>query len=443
LTEDRRELVLEAPIGRVLWSLAWPIALSNELTILTLGVLLFWLGRLANETGLVVESLFRPFGLLVEWLFLAGALGGSVLVSRAVGAKDGRGLTITAAAVTLTLAMWLVFAAIALPLSPWLVSAFAGGLDVEAPLLQFMIAFVVLVLPGISIAELLLEVVASTGNTRFNLVRVLLDLAFMAALTPLLMRGVGLGIAGAPIAQGLAAITLIGLAWVALVRRRALLELGELAPGAWRIRWSLWREILAIGLPVQVGRMVTFGVQMILVHRISHDGGPAVAGYGVAMALYLFGVQATLALAQAGGIVIGQALGAGRPERARTGLRATLVAGMLVMAAFAVATLFDRPIVGLFTDDPAIAAEAAQALAIVRWAGFGAATFQILLSAFAAHRATVTASAFVVGGEALGLVVALVWPGSYLDAACFALVAANIIKAGALLALVGQGRLAR
>ena len=59
---ERRDFVLSAPIGRAIWSLAWPIALSNQLSILTLGILLFWLGRLGGETGLVVESLFRPLG---------------------------------------------------------------------------------------------------------------------------------------------------------------------------------------------------------------------------------------------------------------------------------------------------------------------------------------------------------------------------------------------
>lgn len=440
---ERRDFVLSAPIGRAIWSLAWPIALSNQLSILSLSILLFWLGRLTGETGLVVESLFRPLGLLIAWLFAATSVGASVLVSRSVGASDGRGLSIAAGSMTLTFALWAVVAAVVLPLSPWLSGVLAGGLSVERPMLGFLIGWFAVALPAFSLAEVLLDVANATGSTRFNLVRVLIDLACMAALTPVLMQVAGMGVAGGPVSDGLAALGLDVVVWLALVRRRGALGLGELGAAAWRIRWALWRELLAIGLPVQAGRIAMFAAQLILIHRVARDGSASVAGYGVASALFLFGVMTTLALAQAGGILIGQSLGAGLADRARRCVRSTLCAGWLVMTVFVIATMFDRPLIGLFTSDPAVADAAARALSILRWAGFGVATWQILLSSFAAHRATVRASLLIIGGEAVGLAVALLLPGSKLDAVCIAFVAANGLKAALLVWLVAAGTIAR
>jgi Na+-driven multidrug efflux pump len=310
-------------------------------------------------------------------------------------------------------------------------------------MLQFLLGWFVVALPALTVAEVLLDVANATGSTRFNLVRVLVDLACMAALAPVLMELAGMGVAGGPVSEGLAGLGLVVVMWFALVRGRARLGLGELGTGAWRIRWGLWREILGIGLPVQAGRIAMFVVQLILVHRVARDGPASVAGYGIAGALMLFGAMATLALAQGGAILIGQSLGAGLVDRARRGVRATLFAGWLVMAVFILATGFDRPVIGLFTSDPAIADAAAHALAILRWAGLGIATWQILLACFAAHRATVRASLLIIGGEAVGLAVALVLPGSYLDAVCIAFVAANGLKAALLLWLAATGIMAR
>lgn len=440
---ERRDVVLSAPIGRALWSLAWPIAISNQLSILSIAILLFWLGRLVGETGLAVESLFRPLGLLVGWGFAATSIGASVLVSRSVGARDGRGLSIAAGALTLTATMWVIVAAVVLPASPWLAGVLSSGQALERPMLGFVIGWFGVSLLGVGLAQVLLDVASATGSTRFNLVRVVVDLACMAAFVPLLIDVAGMGVAGGPVAEGIAALGLNAVVWIALVRRRGDLGLGELGAGAWRIRGALWREILAIGLPVQIGRVAMFAAQLILVHRVAHDGRGAAAGYGIATALFLFGATTTLALAQAGGILIGQALGAGLTDRARRGMRATLVLGWGVMIVFIVATLFDRPVIALFTSRPEIADAAAHALSILRWAGFGVATWQILLSSFAAHRATVRASVLIIAGEAVGLAVALALPGANLDAACIAFVVANGLKAALLLWLVATGTIAR
>jgi Na+-driven multidrug efflux pump len=439
---DRRDFVLTAPIGRALWSLAWPIAVSNQLSILAFSILLFWFGRLAGETGLVVESLFRPLGLLIGWLFAATAAGASVLVSRSVGASDGRGLSIAAGAVTLTLALWAAVAAAVLPVSPHLAGLLAGGVSAERPMLGFLVGWFAVALPALTVAQVLLDVASATGATRFNLVRVLVNLACMMTLVPALME-LGLGVAGGPIAQGLAALGLNAAVWIALVRRRSSLGLGEIGAGAWRIRWPLWREVLGIGLPVQAGRIAMFAAQLILVQRVARVSRASVAGYGIATALFLFGAMTTLALAQGGGILIGQSLGAGLADRARRGIRATLLAGWLAMTVFVIAAVFDRPIIGLFTARPEIADAAAHALSILRWGGFAVATWQILLASFAAHRATVRASLLVIAGEAVGLAVALLLPGATLDAVCIGFVAGNVVKAAALLWLVATGSIAR
>ena len=425
-----RDVVLRAPVSRALWTLAWPIIAANELMIVTSVIGLYWIGRFVGGPGLVADSLFRPINMLVGWFFMAGAVGGSVLVSRSIGARDGRGLAITASAATLTLALWAVTIAILLPISPWLAHALVGEDAASGAMLRLMIAWFVAALPLLSIADLLLEVANATGSTKFNLIRIGVDLAFVTALTPIAVHE--LGIAGAPIAEAASMIVLAAMLWLALTRRREELGLGALTRTAWRPRWDMWKELLAIGVPVQIGRMVMFGAQILLAQRVRAAGEAAVAGYGIAGMLMLCGSMITLALSQAGAVIVGQALGANDPERARHAARAGLIAVLATAAVFVVATLFAAPVIGLFSSDPKIQDAAMHALGILRWAAFGIGAWQVALAASAAHRKTMKPSTLLIIGEACGLLCALAWPHNALDGVCIAFILANVVKAALL-----------
>ncbi len=437
---DRRELVLRGPLGRTLWTLAWPLVVANELHVLSLGILIFWLDRLVGATGLAVESLIRPVGLMAVWLFGSVGTGASVLVARSVGARDGRAMTIAIRALSLTGWLWLALVVIAAPLAPLLARLLAAGLPIEEPLLRFFLPWLLLAFPMFLVAELLLDVVSATGATRFGLVRVLTNLVVIAALVPLAVAGLELGIAGAPIAEGMGAALLAAALWLAV--RRARLGLGEAEPGAWRRPdRALWREMLAIGLPVSVSRAAGFVAQLVLVQMVAREGGPAAAGYGIAGALILFGGSATLALAQACGVVIGQSLGAELPERARAALRAGLAGAVLIAGGFVALTLAEDRIIPLFTTDAAIAAETARALAILRWALFGISTWQVLLMTFAALKASGRASALTIAADVVGLGFAAVWPGdSPLVTVSLAFCVACWLKAALLLILLRVDR---
>ena len=434
---DRRDVVLRAPLVRAICSLSWPIIASNLLGTLAIAVMLFWLGRIAGEQGLVVESLYRPFGHLIAWVFASTAIGTSVLVSRSVGASDGKALSISAAGATVTFWMSVGLVAIALPLSPYLARLLSGDAPVQGPMLHFLLGALLVWLPAATVSWVVGEMANATGDTRFTLLRIVVDLVFMAGIMPLLMLA-GLGIAGAPVAEGLGGIGLIVVVWTALARRRKDLHLGELERGAFGFRWRLWREVLGIGLPLQLGRIAMYVIEIILVRLVTRDGDAAVAGFGIASALVLFGGMATMGVAQGGGILIGQALGAGLYDRARRSVGVLLVAGMLIMGVFVGATLFDRPVIGLFSSDPHVVAAGVHALAILRWGLFGAATWQILLDVFAAYKTTVRAGLLMVAGELLGLVFVLVWSGSLLDRVCYAFIVSNALKAVLMLWLLAR-----
>ncbi len=432
--EEPRDVVLHRPIGRALFTLAWPLAVSNQLETLTIGAVVFWLGRLLGDSALTVESLFRPVGLMSAWLLTTASTGSSMLVARSVGARDGRGYDIVKNAIMLTLIIWAVVAAIVLPMSGVIASALAGELPLENAMLAFLFFAVVAQLPAQSIAEVLLDVASATGWTKLGLARVLVNLAVGSALMPLFIDAFGMGAEAAPLAFGITSVLLAFALW-SVLRRRSDLELGSPSNG-WRPDFNLWREILAIGMPVHLTRMVMFGIQVGLLQIVAREGGAAAAGFGIAGVVLFFVAMTSLALAQATATVVGSSLGAQLPERAASAVRAALLGIAILTAVFFAITLVGESVIRLFTSSDAIVHEAMRTLSIMRWGVFATLLWQILLASFSASKKTVRASALLICADLIGAIIALTWPGdSPLTGVAVAFCVASGLKALALVVL--------
>jgi len=105
-----------------------------------------------------------------------------------------------------------------------------------------------------------------------------------------------------------------------------------------------------------------------LVRIVSSFGSEAVAGYTIAIRIIVFALLPSWGLANAAATLVGQGLGAGKPDRAE---RAVWLAGFYNMLCLgsvgAVFVVLAGPIVGLFTRDPAVAPVAALCLRIISY----------------------------------------------------------------------------
>jgi len=105
-----------------------------------------------------------------------------------------------------------------------------------------------------------------------------------------------------------------------------------------------------------------------LVRIISTFGAQAVAGYTIGVRIIIFALLPSWGLANAAATMVGQGLGAGKPERAE---RAVWIAGLYNMFFLGtvglVFVLFAEPIVRLFTTDAAVAPVAVSCLRIVSY----------------------------------------------------------------------------
>ena len=206
------------------------------------------------------------------------------------------------------------------------------------------------------------------GDTRTPMVATLLANLLNVFLDPLFIFGLlsapRLGIAGAALATLLGQAA--GLALL-IIRARASLRAGER-----RLQPALLGEIWRLGAPIGFRQVLGMGSFAALSALLASAGTAELAAHILAIRLISVSFMPGYAISDAVGVLVGQAVGAGRPVQAREALRAGRGLGMAVMAVFGVVFLLQPdPLVAIFGAGEEVAPIARQLLAV-------AAFFQVL-----------------------------------------------------------------
>jgi putative MATE family efflux protein len=370
-------------LNRSIVLLAIPMVLEMVLESLFAVVDVFWVGRLgANAVATVgiTEALMS----LVMAVGMGLSLSTTAMVARRIGEKDPEDAAIAGVQ------------AIGLGLLISLGLGLAAG--IYAPqLLGLMGASPAIVASGSGYARIALggcgailmlflnnAIFRGAGDAAIAMRLLWVSNIINLILDPCLIFGIGpfprMGVTGAALA------TLIGRSTGVLYQFYRLMQGTErihiLVP---HVRFNL--RVMVRLLRVSLTGMVQFVIPHVswigLVRIVSLFGATAIAGYTVAIRIVVFFILPAWGLSNAAATLVGQNLGAGRPDRAeravwRAGLFNMVFLGSLGIFFIAFAT----PVVSLFVSDPAVVRLAALALRTFACGNIGYAYLMVTIQAF-------------------------------------------------------------
>lgn len=369
--------IVEGPIPRVVWRLAWPTMLQNMIGGLQGLIDHVMVGHYVGFTGNAAIGVAWQIFLVVMMFISSLFIGMGVLVARFAGAndRDRADRAVYQGVLAATVLSLGILAPIGYVLAPTLLSFINATPAVQAEALPFLRIMFVFSL-GMLTFYLLGGALRAAGDARTPLALGIALTLLNIGLNVVLIRGLGpipaFGTAGAAMGTTFAG-ALVGL--YSLQR----LWSGRWVVGfprgqSWAPDWAMIRELFRFGLPsgLQGVAMNVGGVLLLRYVGALAESAQAQAAYAIGyVELFSLVSWTSVGLMGAAAAVAGQNLGAGRPDRVDLAVRSAARVGMLGAGVAAVLFLtIPRALLAMFgMTDPTVVALAVQLLRVLSLSG--------------------------------------------------------------------------
>jgi len=356
----------EGPIGRAILILAIPMVLEMMMESVFVVCDVFFVSKLGPDAVATVgltESLLA----IVYTIGMGLSIGVTATVARRTGEHDNEGASRSAVqGITLGLFVSLGLGVLGAIFAPTLLRLMGASPDVLATGSHFT-----RVMLGGSASILLLFLIngifRGAGDAQLSMRTLWLANGINILLGPCLIFGLGpfprLGVTGAAVATTIGRSTGVLFGMAQFFRQSG--------------RVHIHRRHLTVdpGLMVKLLRLSGSGMFQVLigtaswiglVRILAGFGSTALAGYTIAIRIVLFALLPSWGMGNAAATMVGQALGAGKPDRAEQAVWRAAFYNLCFLGVVGVIFVFGaRGIVQLFTSDPAVAEYARTALRVI------------------------------------------------------------------------------
>lgn len=353
-------------LNRAVLLLAVPMVLEMIMESLFAVVDVFWVSRLGKE-AIAIVGLTESLMTLIYAVAMGISFAATAIVARRIGEKDPERAAHAAGQILL--------------LGVSLSAALGVALAIVAPqLLRLMGSDEAIVTQGTDYARIMLggnmtvfmiflinAVFRGAGDAVIAMRTLWLANGLNIVLDPIFIFGWGpipeMGVAGAAVATNIGrGVGVLYQVWHLAGNH------SRIAVRAPHLRWDkpLIASILSTArngiAQLLIGTTSWVGIFKIL----ALFGSTTLAGYTIAIRVVMFALMPAWGLSNAAATLVGQNLGAQRPDRAEAAVRVATKYNVIFLGGVGLAfVVFARQIVGVFTDDPAVLAQGARALWVV------------------------------------------------------------------------------
>ena len=342
-------------VVRNLLSLSWPAVVTQSLNMLGPTIDMIWVGKLgaAAIAGVGVSGMVV---LLMNSARMGLATGTRAMIARFVGTDDAEGANhIAQQTIVISSAFSIVFAATGIFFAEPILVLFGLDADVVAEGAAYM-RIMFIGSSAMSFRVMTEGIMQSSGDT-VTPMRIAIGYRLLhAVLVPFLIFGwwifPRLGVSGAAltnvISQGLGLAVGLWFLFTGRTRLRLTLRNFHFDPNI------IWRMV-KIGIPASVSGVERTFTNLALMWIIAPFGTLAIAGHTVHQRVETVLMMPCMAIGMASGVLAGQNLGAGQPERAeRTGWIAVSFAEAIMVTGSLAILVWAESIIGIFSTDPGV-----------------------------------------------------------------------------------------
>ncbi|MBN1640409.1 MAG: MATE family efflux transporter [Anaerolineae bacterium] len=342
------------------WSLAWPILVSQLLFMVPGLYDAVWLGRLGSAAQ-AAAGLATSVRITMISVLMALSGGSGVVVARFVGAKDARNANLA----VLQGVILMVLSSGALGVIGFLFAEplmrIAGA---DATVYPLAVRYARILFAGLIAMEMVPSVsgmLNAAGAPSVGLTMRLWTLVVMLVAQPLLVHWLGLEGAVLALVGSNAVGMLWGLGVLVVGRAPVRIDVHDL-----RVDWWMMRRILRISIPAILQRGTPNLALSLLMRLVASYGEATLAAWVVVQRIFSIAQIPYMGFASVTPAMVGQNLGASRPERAEraVSLIARVVIGITVVVLGGLA-LFARQAMSLFSDDAQSIASGVQIIRIL------------------------------------------------------------------------------
>lgn len=350
--------------------LAIPMILEMSMEALFAVVDTFFVAKLGAESVAVV-GLTESILALIYAVGVGLSIGATATVARRVGEKD-----MDAAARTATHVVYLgaivsvvmgVAGVVAAPHLLHLLRAEPHVIEMGVPFMRIMLGTNIVIV----FLFLLNGVFRGAGDAAIALRVLIIANGLNILFCPMFIFGVGpfpeLGVTGAAVATVCGrGVGVAFAAWSLFGRKNGRLHVGK---EHWAFDPKLLASLVRLSSTAVLQFLISTASWSGLVTIVAGFGSVAIAGYQIGLRVIVFVILPAVGLANAAATLVGQNLGAGKPDRAERSvwIAGGLNAGLLGLAGLFF-VLFPDLVIGIFTHDPDVAAYGRECLRIV---GYG------------------------------------------------------------------------
>ncbi|QQY80230.1 putative MATE family efflux protein [Keratinibaculum paraultunense] len=361
------EAKTSADVRKAIFKLALPAMLEFGLMMLVQMIDMIQVGSL-GPWAIAATGLAAQPTMLIFSVFSALVVGTTALVARAAGAGNrDYACRVTRQSFIIVLIMGIIVTAIGIPASGFIIKLMGADVDTLEPgtiYMKIIIAGTVFTVGNMVLAASLRGVGDMITPMISNIVANIINIFMNWVLINGKLGFPRLEVAGAAIATSFSRLVAFAITLHAVYSRDKYIHIS--IHDSYRFEPDIIKSVLNIGIPAAIEQLIMRGGALLFARLIAGFGTIMFAAHQIAINIDGLGIVPAMAFQMAATTLVGQGIGAQKPELSEEAARQSTIISTIMMSLIGVIYFFlGQYAIGIFTKDAQVIALGKNALKIL------------------------------------------------------------------------------